>query len=192
MPPGVLLEFGGQYEGQQDTQRQLAVVMLFGLLAVSAVLLVQFRRGLLVLVVLASVPLALGGAIDALWLTATPLNASSLMGCVLLVGLVVKNGILLLEHFETTRLAGLDPAQAMLEACAVRVRPIMMTTVATIAGLGPLAFGFGAGADLQRPLAIAVIGGLSVSTAITLVVTPALVMMFASATGAPATPSHSR
>jgi multidrug efflux pump subunit AcrB len=178
LPPGVLLELGGQYEGQQDTLRQLSLVMIFGVLAVSIVLLMQFRRASLVLVVLASVPLALGGAIDALWLTRTALNASSLMGCVLLVGLVVKNGILLLEHFETGLAGGSDVMQAMLEAGGVRARPIVMTTLATVAGLAPLALGLGAGAELQRPLAIAVIGGLVVSTAVTLFLTPALVLLF--------------
>jgi multidrug efflux pump subunit AcrB len=178
LPQGVLLELGGQYEGQQDTLRQLSLVMVFGILAVTIVLLMQFRRASLVLVVLASVPLALGGAIDALWLTRTALNASSLMGCVLLVGLVVKNGILLLEHFETSLATGSDARAAMLEAGAVRARPIVMTTLATVAGLSPLALGLGAGAELQRPLAIAVIGGLVISTAVTLFLTPALVLLF--------------
>ena len=94
------------------------------------------------------------------WSTGVPLNASSLMGCVLLVGLVVKNGILLLEQFELTLAEGLPLDDALLAAGSLRVRPILMTTIATLAGLAPLALGVGAGAEIQRPLAIAVIGGL--------------------------------
>ena len=98
------------------------------------------------------------------------------MGCVLLVGLVVKNGILLLEQAESLLDARARPLdEALVEAGTIRVRPILMTTLATVAGLAPLALGIGAGAELQRPLAVAVIGGLLVSTAVSLFVTPALV-----------------
>ena len=99
------------------------------------------------------------------------------MGCVLLVGLVVKNGILLLEQSELTLAEGLPLDDALLAAGSLRVRPILMTTIATLAGLAPLALGVGAGAEIQRPLAIAVIGGLSVSTVISLLVLPALVRL---------------
>ncbi|HEY3356580.1 MAG TPA: efflux RND transporter permease subunit, partial [Polyangia bacterium] len=176
LPPGYRLELGGQYEGQRETLAELAAVMGFGLVAVLLVLLAQFRRARHALAVLVAVPLAVVGALATLWLTGTPLNASSLMGCVLLVGLVVKNGILLLEQFERLLAAGaLDPEPALVEAGRIRVRPILMTTLATVAGLTPLALGFGAGAEIQRPLAVAVIGGLVVSTAVSLVVLPSLV-----------------
>ena len=107
-----------------------------------------------------------------------PLNASSLMGCVLLVGLVVKNGILLLEQAELpTAEAARRSTTRSQAAGAMRLRPILMTTLATLAGLVPLALGMGAGAEIQRPLAIAVIGGLVVSTVISLLVLPALVRL---------------
>ena len=125
-------------------------------------LLAQFRRARLALVVLASVPLAVVGALLTLLTTGVALNASSLMGCVMLVGLVVKNGILLLEQAERSRDRGVPLDVALVEAGTIRVRPILMTTLATIAGLAPLALGLGAGADLQRPLALAVMGGLAV------------------------------
>jgi len=141
------------------------------------VLLAQFRRSRLAVVVLASVPLALVGAVLTLAVGGVPLNASSAMGCVLLVGLVVKNGILLLEQAEVLRARGLSAEAALIEAGAIRVRPILMTTLATIAGLAPLALGLGAGAELQRPLAIAVIGGLITSTAVSLLVIPSLVRL---------------
>jgi multidrug efflux pump subunit AcrB len=136
------------------------------------------------------VPLAVVGAVATLWATEIPLNASSLMGCVLLVGLVVKNGILLLEQYELLADADADAGigagdrdtrveAALIEAGRLRVRPILMTTLATIAGLAPLALGLGAGAEIQRPLAVAVIGGLEVSTVVSLAVLPCLVRLFA-------------
>src|SRR5207237_9772575 len=125
-------------------------------------------------------------------------NASSLMGCVLLVGLVVKNGILLLEQAEALWDQGATLEDALLQAGTIRIRPILMTTLATIAGLAPLALGIGAGAELQRPLALAVIGGLILSTAVSLFLMPALLRLSfwrrtdsASATGADARASSS-
>jgi CzcA family heavy metal efflux pump len=177
LPEGGALELGGQYRAQQETFRDIARVVLFGVLAVLAVLLVQFRRARLALVVLVSVPLAAVGALATLLATRVPLNASSLMGCVLLVGLVVKNGILLLEQAESLRDGGRPLRDALLEAGSIRVRPILMTTLATVAGLTPLALGIGAGAEIQRPLAIAVIGGLLTSTLVSLLVIPSLVML---------------
>jgi multidrug efflux pump subunit AcrB len=128
-------------------------------------------------VVLASVPLAVVGALATLAVTGVPLNASSMMGCILLVGLIVKNGILLLEQAESCWLPGSDLEAALLEAGSIRVRPILMTTVATVAGLAPLALGIGSGAEIQRPLATAVIGGLLVSTIVSLLVIPSLVRL---------------
>jgi CzcA family heavy metal efflux pump len=177
LPEGYRMELGGQYEGQQETFRDLATVMGFGLLAVLVVLLAQFRRVRTALVVLVSVPLAVVGALLTLWATAIPLNASSLMGCVLLVGLVVKNGILLLEQAETLEQAGSPVVASLVEAGRIRVRPILMTTLATIAGLLPLALGLGSGAEIQRPLAVAVIGGLIVSTAVSLFLLPSLIQL---------------
>ncbi|MFO0728147.1 MAG: efflux RND transporter permease subunit [Myxococcota bacterium] len=177
LPEGYRLELGGQWEGAQETIRALLAVMLFGALAVLLVLLAQFHRARLAFLVLLTVPLAVVGALLTLWITGTPLNASSLMGTVLLVGLVVKNGILLLEAFERGLGQGALVEAALIDAARLRLRPILMTTLATIAGLFPLAFGVGSGAELQRPLAIAVIGGLVISTAVSLGILPALVRL---------------
>jgi multidrug efflux pump subunit AcrB len=177
LPEGYRIELGGQFEGQERTFREVGLVLAFGLLAVAVVLLAQFRRARLAALVLATAPLAIVGALLTLLVADVPLNASSLMGCVLLVGLVVKNGILLLEQFELTMAEGIPLDDALLAAGSLRVRPILMTTIATLAGLAPLALGVGAGAEIQRPLAIAVIGGLSVSTVISLLVLPALVRL---------------
>jgi CzcA family heavy metal efflux pump len=177
LPEGYTSEFGGQYRAQQDTLRDLSRVLAFGLLGVFVVLLAQFRRARLAIVVLLCVPLAVVGALVSLVLTGVPLNASSMMGCVLLVGLVVKNGILLLEQTESSWTAGATLDSALLEAGSIRVRPILMTTLATIAGLAPLALGIGAGAEIQRPLAVAVIGGLLISTMVSLLAIPAMVAL---------------
>jgi len=104
--------------------------------------------------------------------TGTPLNVSSFMGLILLIGLVVKNGIILVDYADIAAARGASPTEALVEAGAVRLRPILMTTLCTLFGLLPLALGLGAGAELQKPLAIAVIGGLSVSTVVTLVFVP--------------------
>ena len=190
LPEGYTSELGGQYRAQQETFRDLARVSAFGLFGVLAVLLAQFRRSRMAVVVLASVPLAVVGALATLAVTGVPLNASSMMGCILLVGLVVKNGILLLEQAESLWLPGTELEAALLQAGSLRVRPILMTTLATIAGLAPLAFGVGAGAEIQRPLATAVIGGLVVSTLVSVFVIPSLVRLaFRSST--PASPTVS-
>jgi multidrug efflux pump subunit AcrB len=164
---------GGQVESQSATIRELAMVGLVAAFLVLTVLASQFRRLRLAGLVLASIPMAGVGALGALLVTGTPLNASSLMGCVLLVGLVVKNGVLLLEDAEKRFDDGANAIEAVIRASERRVRPVVMTTLATLAGLLPLALGIGAGAELQRPLAIAVIGGLLTSTLATLALQPA-------------------
>ncbi len=170
---GYRIVIGGQVEAQRQTIRQLALVGLIAAFLVLTVLASQFRRLRLAALVLASVPAAIVGGIGALLLTGIPLNASSLMGCVLLVGLVVKNGVLLLEDAEKRFDNGSGPLEAVIEASERRVRPVVMTTLATLAGLMPLALGIGAGAELQRPLAVAVIGGLLTATLATLGLQPA-------------------
>jgi multidrug efflux pump subunit AcrB len=172
MPPAYRAVIGGQIEGQRATVRDLATVAVIAALLVLIVLAGQFHRLRLAALVLGTIPTAIVGALVALVATATPLNASSLMGCVLLVGLVVKNGVLLLEEAERLFESGVTGVEAVARASERRLRPIVMTTIATIAGLTPLALGVGAGAELQRPLAIAVIGGLLTSTIATLGLLP--------------------
>jgi multidrug efflux pump subunit AcrB len=174
LPKGYRLVMGGQAQSQRDTVRQLTMIAGFAVVLVLTVLAAQFRRMRVAALVLTSVPVAIVGAIGALIVTATPLNASSLMGCVLLVGLVVKNGVLLLEEAERARDRGEEADRAVTLAAERRLRPVVMTTLATLAGLFPLALGIGAGAELQRPLAVAVIGGLVTSTLATLGILPPL------------------
>jgi multidrug efflux pump subunit AcrB len=172
LPPGVSYEFGGQYASQQESFRQLLLV--FGLAAGLVLLVMVFQFGSYrgpVLILLAA-SLGLSGAVVALWITGVPFNVSSFMGLILLVGLVVKNGIIMLDAAIRLRREGRDPVAALQEAGALRLRPILMTTLCTLAGLFPLALGIGAGAEMQQPLAIAVIGGLTLSTAVTLLLLP--------------------
>jgi multidrug efflux pump subunit AcrB len=143
------------------------------------VLILQLRSLRFALVVLVGAPLSTVGGLLVLAATGIPLDVSSLTGLILLVGLVVKNGILLLEHAQHQLAQGADLEAALVAAARRRLRPILMTTGATLAGLAPLALGIGAGAELQRPLAVAVIGGLTLATAVTLVVTPGLTALVA-------------
>jgi multidrug efflux pump subunit AcrB len=122
--------------------------------------------------ILAAAPLSLCGAFALLTITGTDLNVSSAMGLILLVGLVVKNGIVLLDFADRRYSEGMPIHEAVLAAARIRLRPILMTTLCTLFGLLPLALGLGAGAELQKPLALAVIGGLSLSTLVTLYLVP--------------------
>ena len=168
---------GGLYESQQASFRSLLIVMAMAILLVFGVLVAQFRRFTSV----AGDPL--GGAalargrVRAAADHRTPLNVSSFMGLILLVGLIVKNGIILVDYADIMSEREPDRMEALAQAGAVRLRPILMTTLCTLFGLLPLALGIGAGAEMQKPLAIAVIGGLSVSTVITLVFVPVLLAM---------------
>ncbi|HEY0778287.1 MAG TPA: efflux RND transporter permease subunit [Gemmatirosa sp.] len=176
-PAGIRLELGGQYAGQQASFRAFLLVMMLAAASVVAIMVVQFRSFVEPLVILLAAPLSFVGAIVLLMLTRTPLNVSSLMGLILLVGLVVKNGIILLDFTRHRMLEeGVPLAVALREAGRVRLRPILMTTLCTLFGLLPLALGLGAGSELQKPLALAVIGGLALSTPITLYLVPALIV----------------
>ncbi len=170
-PVGYTYEMGGQYESQQSSFRDLLLVLGLALGAVFTVLVIQFRAFLPALVIISAAPMSLIGVFFLLLITGTPLNVSSFMGIILMVGLVVKNGIILFEYYE--RLHGtMSVTDALVEAGRIRLRPILMTTLCTLFGLLPLALGIGSGAELQKPLAIAVIGGLTVSTLVTLVAIP--------------------
>jgi len=177
LPRGYRAVVSGQIEGQRATLRNLMWVMALAALLVLTVLSAQFRYMRFAILVLSLVPVAIVGALLGLFATGTPLNASSLMGAVLLVGLVVKNGVLLLEEAERRFGAGEGAEQAISGAVERRLRPVLMTTTATLAGLLPLALGIGAGAEMQQPLAIAVIFGLISSTVSTLGVLPPLALL---------------
>ncbi len=173
LPVGYTYEVGGQYESQHQAFQEMLIVAGLAAALVFVICVVEFRSFMQAGLILAAAPLSLGGALALLLATDTDLNVSSAMGLILLVGLVVKNGIVLLD-FAGRRLAEGHPIHlAVLMAARVRLRPILMTTLCTLFGLLPLALGIGAGAELQKPLALAVIGGLSLSTLVTLYLVPA-------------------
>jgi multidrug efflux pump subunit AcrB len=177
LPVGYTYQIGGQYESQQESFRSLMVVTAIAMLLVLGLLVAQFRRFTAALVIMSAAPLSLVGAFGLLLLTGTPLNVSSFMGLILLIGLIVKNGIILVDYADRLDEEGVDHREALVRAGAIRLRPILMTTLCTLFGLLPLALGLGSGAELQKPLAIAVIGGLSVSTIVTLVFVPTLLSL---------------
>lgn len=179
LPPGYVASIGGEYQEQQQSFKEFVAVILTAVVLVFMVMLATFRSYRLPLVILAAIPLALLGVALGLFLTRTPFNVSSFMGLLLLVGIVVKNGILLIDAANRRRLHGASIEEALIAAGRLRLRPILMTTFAAIGGLLPLALGIGAGAAMEQPLAIAVIGGLSTATAFTLVLIPVLYAGFA-------------
>ena len=175
LPDGCTYEIGGQYASQQQSFHELLSVLGLALAAVFTVLVIQFREYRPALIIISAAPLALVGVFAMLVATGTPLNVSSFMGIILMIGLVVKNGIILFEYMEKLwKEQGMPLDQALIAAGRIRLRPILMTTLATLFGLLPLALGWGSGAELQKPLALAVIGGLLLSTFITLLVMPVM------------------
>ena len=172
LPVGYSAEVGGQYAAQRRSFNELLTVFAVAAALVFIVLVVQFGRFLPSVLILLAAPLSLAGAFALLLLTGTDLNVSSAMGLILLVGLVVKNGIVLIDYAHRLRDQGHPFTEALEIAGRVRLRPILMTTLCTLFGLLPLALGLGAGAELQRPLALAVIGGLTLSTFVTLYLVP--------------------
>jgi CzcA family heavy metal efflux pump len=174
LPTGMTYEIGGQYESQQQSFRELLTVLGLALAAVFTVLVIQFRAFRPALIMISAAPLSLAGVFGMLFITGTPLNVSSFMGIILMIGLVVKNGIILFEYVGRLREEGMPLDEALATAGRIRVRPILMTTLATLFGLLPLSLGLGSGSELQKPLALAVIGGLLLSTFITLFVMPVM------------------
>jgi CzcA family heavy metal efflux pump len=174
LPPGYQIALGGAYQAQQASFREFAGVLGIAVLLVFLVLLATFNSFRLPLIILATIPLSPIGVALALALTRTPVNVSSFMGLLLLVGVVVRNGILLIDAANRRRTQGATVHEALVGAGTERLRPILMTTFAAIGGLLPLALGLGSGSEMERPLAIAVIGGLSTATAFTLVLIPVL------------------
>jgi HAE1 family hydrophobic/amphiphilic exporter-1 len=172
LPAGVRLEVGGENEEMRRSFRDLVFAFSLALLLVYMILAAQFESLVHPVTILVSVPLALVGAVAALALTGNGINTMSLIGIVILVGIVVNDAIVKVDFINQARARGSGLRDAILEAGRVRLRPILMTTVTTVLGLLPMALGIGRGADLRAPLAIAVIGGLLLATVLTLVIVP--------------------
>jgi multidrug efflux pump subunit AcrB len=174
LPPSIRVQYGGQYAEQQKSFRDLVFVLALAIVLVFMVLLFEFGEFGAPIAVLSSALLSTCGVFLALLLTRTTFNLSSFMGLIMVVGIVAKNGILLLDADQRFRAEGHPPEESMILAGERRLRPIMMTALATVAGMLPLAFAVGAGSQMLQPLAIAVIGGIFASMILSLVVTPAV------------------
>jgi multidrug efflux pump subunit AcrB len=174
LPPSIRVEYGGLYAEQQTSFKDFRFVMGFAVVLVFIVLLFEFGNFAAPLAVIASALLSTCGVFLALLITNTTFNLSSFMGLIMVIGIVAKNGILLLDADQKFRAEGVPAEQSMIQAGERRLRPIMMTALATVAGMLPLAFGLGAGSEMLKPLAIAVIGGIAASMVLSLVVTPAV------------------
>lgn len=173
LPEGFSIVYGGEYEEQQKASRDFTMAIIMALILIYMVMAGQFERFLDPLVVMFSVPLAMIGVIPALLLTGTTINIQSLMGMIMLIGIVVNNAIVLVDYINLMRRERNMPVyEAVIEAGRLRLRPILMTTLTTVLGLLPLSFGWGAGAEIQASLARVVIGGLTASTLVTLVFIP--------------------
>jgi multidrug efflux pump subunit AcrB len=174
LPSSIRVEYGGLYAEQQKSFRDLVMVFLLALVLLFAVLLFEFRTFSAPTAILASAILSTFGGFLALLVTATTFNVASFMGMIMVIGIVAKNGILLLDAEHRFRELGFSAEEAMIQAGRRRLRPIAMTAIATIAGMAPLAFGIGSGSEMLTPLAIAVIGGLLSSMVLSLIFTPAI------------------
>jgi multidrug efflux pump subunit AcrB len=174
LPPSIRVQYGGTFEEQQKSFKDFAFVLVLAIVLVFMVLLFEFGNFASPLAVLSSALLSTSGVFLALLITKTTFNLSSFMGLIMVIGIVAKNGILLLDADQKYRADGVPAEESMIRAGERRLRPIMMTALATVAGMLPLAFAWGAGSQMLQPLAIAVIGGIAASMLLSLVVTPAV------------------
>lgn len=174
LPVSVRVEYGGTYQEQQKSFAELVRVLVLALVLVFGVLLTEFRNFAAPTAILASSVLSIGGVVGALLVTGTTFNVASFMGLIMVIGIVAKNGILLLDADERFRAEGMNARTAMIMAARRRLRPILMTALAAVMGMLPLALALGAGSQILQPLAIAIIGGVGISMLLSLVVTPVI------------------
>jgi len=178
LPPGMTVEYGGLYQEQQSSFRELATALVLAVVLVFITLLIEFRSYAHPIAIVTGAVLALSGVLLALFITGSTLNVVSLMGMIMIVGIVAKNGILMLDAVEDHLAAGDSLRDALLRSGRRRFRPVLMTSLAAMLGMLPLALAIGAGSGLLQPLAIAVIGGLTMALALSLIVTPTVYAIF--------------
>ena len=180
IPSGYSVDIAGSYEDQLETTADMGVLALLIIILVFIVMAAQFESLTYPFIIMFSIPFALSGVILALFLTGTNMNVMSILGAIMLIGIVVKNGIVLIDYTMLLRERGLGIIPATVRAARSRLRPILMTTLTTILGMVPLAVSQGVGAEMWRPLGVAVIGGLTISTIMTLIYTPVMYCIFGS------------
>lgn len=174
LPPGVTVHIGGQYESQQRAFRELMYILIFGIFLVYTILLFEFKSFRTAAIILVGTVLSVSGVFLLLWITSIPLDISAFMGMIMIIGVVVNNGILFIDYTEKFLEKTPDVAQALLMAGKVRLRPILMTTLSTIFGFFPLSLAIGEGSEMLQPLAVSMIGGMSLSVLLSLFLIPGL------------------
>ena len=179
LPAGVYIELSGSYEDQQESFADLGLLAVLIIILVYIVMAAQFESYAYPGIIMTSVPFAFTGIVLILWLTGTTLNIMSMIGAIMLIGIVVKNGIVLIDYIQLNRERGMSIRTAVVLGGKSRLRPIVMTSLTTILGMVPMAISAGEGAEMWKPMAIAVIGGLTFSTLVTLLFVPAMYCLFA-------------
>lgn len=179
IPSGISIQLSGSYEDQQDSFGDLFTLMYLIVILVFIVMAAQFESLTYPFIIMFSLPFAFSGVFLALWLSGNTLNVMSLIGAIMLIGIVVKNGIVLIDYISLNRERGMGIREAVVKGGHSRLRPVIMTTLTTILGMVPMAIGTGQGSEMWRPMGTAVIGGLTVSTILTLILIPVLYCVFA-------------
>ncbi|WP_423459498.1 efflux RND transporter permease subunit [Ottowia sp. VDI28] len=185
LPTGYRIAWGGQFENQQRAAARLALVVPLSLAFIFVILFTTFGSIRQALLVLSNIPFALVGGVIALWVTGEYLSVPASVGFIALLGIAVLNGLVLVSYFNQLRAEGLDPLACVVQGAKRRLRPVLMTAAITAFGLIPLLFATGPGSEIQRPLAIVVIGGLITATALTLILLPILYLRFGQSTTRP-------
>lgn len=179
MPQGIDIQVAGSYEDQQDSFNDLLVLMVMIILLVFIVMAAQFESLTYPFIIMFALPFSFSGVFMALYMTGTTMNVISMIGMIMLVGIVVKNGIVLVDYINLNRERGIAVISSVVTGGKSRLRPVLMTTLTTILGMVPMAIGGGQGSEIWQPMGVAVIGGLTVSTLLTLVIVPVLYCVFA-------------
>ena len=179
IPQGVSISLSGSYEDQQDSFRDLLTLAVLIIILVYIVMAAQFESYTYPAIIMTSLMFAFSGVFIILWLSGHTLNVMSMIGAIMLIGIVVKNGIVLIDYITLNRERGMSIRRAVILGGESRLRPVVMTTLTTILGMVPMAIGTGQGAEMWRPMGTAVIGGLTFSTILTLLFVPMLYCVFA-------------
>ena len=179
IPQGISIQVAGSFEDQQESFQDLSVLALLIIILVFIVMAAQFESLTYPFIIMFSLPFAFSGVLMALFITQNTLSVMSFLGAIMLIGIVVKNGIVLIDYIILCRERGMAVINSVVTAGKSRLRPVLMTTATTILGMVPMAVSTGQGSEMWRPMAIAVIGGLAISTVLTLILIPTLYCVFA-------------
>ncbi len=178
IPEGIDVELGGTVEDQQESFSDILVLLVLIVMLVYIVMATQFESLRMPFIIMFTIPFAFTGVFLALFITGTPLSLIALIGAIMLVGIVVKNGIVMVDFTNLLRERGESINQAVIASGKSRLRPVLMTSLTTILGMAPMALGIGEGSELWQPMGIAIIGGLTFSLLLTLIIIPIIYSLF--------------